>query len=781
MKRMLLVVTALLVLLPVAGVVAFRAWFNETEIKARLADTVRRSTGRELTVAGPVGLAWSLRPTLRLSDVRVANPPGFSRPDLLRVGSIEAQVALRPLLSRRVEVLGITVQQPDLLLERDAAGQPNWVMSHSPAAPAAGTAPSVPGSRTNVAIHAIRLSDGRVGWLDKGRLTEVAVPALTLSAAGPAEPAGVQGSLVVAGAQLAVSGTTGPLGTATTAPLDLRVQGSGIDLAVKGALAEGVEAAGTVADLSALSPLAGLALPPLRNVEASARLGAAGLSRFSLRAGPGELGALAPGMSLERLEVTAPAPDQPVSVVAEASSRGQPVSVTGSIGSLAALLGAGPVPVQAAVAAAGARLTGQGSVDWRGNGLDLVVSAQVPQLDTLGAAFGAALPPWRSVSLDARLATDPAGGLSTRALMVLMPQGEVSGNLTVGWSPRPFVRGSLASARLDMDVPVAGLPPPSAPGPAASPATPDPAVPGHPGPGSERVLSDAPLPFAALRRADADLHVTVAEAVWRGRSYQAVEGRVRLQDGRLQLDPLQAMAAGSQIAAQATLDASAEPPSVSLAVRAPALAAGALLGAPAGTTGMIDLDVALRGSGHSVRAIAATLDGYAGAAMVEGEVENQWLVSLLGDALRHANLPIDAGGRSKVRCFAVRADAARGQAVLRTLLLDATRLRLEGEGGANLAEETLDLRLRPLVRLGGTGVGVSVRIGGTFRAPQAVMDAGAGQPGRVGIVIGALTPPGDDGCAAALLSARNGRAGPAPAAAETKPLKPADVLRGLFR
>ena len=132
---------------------------------------------------------------------------------------------------------------------------------------------------------------------------------------------------------------------------------------------------------------------------------------------------------------------------------------------------------------------------------------------------------------------------------------------------------------------------------------------------------------------------------------------------------------------------------------------------------------------------------------------------------------------------------------------------MEGSGTLNLADETLALQMRPLVRLGGTGVAVPVRVGGTFRSPSARLDpsGAAGEAGRqaeaaggrvFGLVIGALGANGmiagtgaaaPTDCAAELAIARGGRAGALPAArpaaaeAAPKPLKPADLLRQFLR
>lgn len=657
-RRIGLIVAATIVLLPLGAAVGFVALLDAEALKIRVADAVRRSTGRDLVIAGAVGLTWSLIPTIVLHDVSLSNPPGMSRPVMARVTRIEARVALLSLLSRQVEVRGITLVEPDILLERDAAGRANWQFTPV-VAPSAGPVPALkPTTRMQVAVDAVRIRDGRVGWRTDTGVSELLAPTLTATAAGPNEPVALSGTLSVGGLSLDLTGVTGPLATIGGAswPLRVALQGSGIQASADGTL--------------------GLA----------------------------------------------------------------------------------------------------------GRELDFAVSARVPDLAALDALAGRALPPVRNMTLDARAsATDP-GGLALRGIRLASSQGDMSGDLALTQTPRPALRGTLVSQRLDLDALAArpaATPPVDAPPAAPAGRDPPPKAPGTVPP--VRVLPDKKLPFELLRRADADLHVSLNEVTWHGASYRAIAGRLSLQDGRLQVDPLQMQAPGGAMRATVLADAAAAVPTMAFGLQAPGIAAGPLLaafGAPGTMAGQLDADLQVRGSGDSVQAIAASLDGHLGLAMVDGELDNAWLAGLLGDAVR--GLPVELGGRSAVRCLALRFDAVDGQAAVRAMLLDATRLHLDGEGSVNLADETLDLRLRTLLRLGGTSVAVPVHLTGPWRTPRPqVAASGAGQGA---LVIGAA--PGPDACPAQLSVARDGRAGPMPAASTTqapRSMKPADLLRSLLR
>ncbi len=781
-RRIGLIAAAMAVLLPVAAVAVAAASFDADALKFRLADAVRRSTGRELAIAGPVGLTWSLVPTVALRDVSLSNPPGLSRPAMAHAARLDVRVALLPLLSRRVEVRGVTLVEPDILLERDAAGRPNWQFT-PPAAPAAAPgAVSRPAARMQVAVDAVRVLDGRIGWRTGTGVVELLAPTATAVAAGPGDPVALSGTLSLAGLDLNLTGTTGPLGAIGTAswPLRVALQGGGVQAGANGTLGPGSALAlrASMADLAVLEPALGRALPPLHDVQASARLLPDGLVDVRAQAGAADLSAWLPGVKLTRATLTAPAMAQPVAVAADALAGSAPVAVTAQADSLSALLTGGPVPAQASLAAAGATMEAWGDLAG-GRPLGLAVSARVPDLAALGALAGLTPPPLRDVEFDARVSSTEAGAIVLRGMRLASAQGDVSGDVVLGRTPRPSMRGTLASQKLDLGAWLAR--------PATAPADAPPPVPTPAGPPAASspspLLSDRPLPFYLLWRADADLRMTLNEVLWHGASYRAVTGRLLLQDGALRLDPLQAQASGGAVQATLLANAAAPVPIVELGLKAPGLALGPILagfGAPESMAGQADADVQLKGAGGSIRAIAASLDGHLGLAMVDGELDNAWMAGLLGSALR--GLPVEPSGQSAVRCLALRLDAAGGQATTRALLLDATRLHLDGEGGVSLADETLDLRLHTLVRLGSTWLAAPVHLAGPWRAPRPQVAAGG--PGRGGLVIGAT--PGPDACPAQLATARDGQAGPMPAASAApseapRSVKPADLLRSLLR
>ncbi len=675
----------------VAGVVVVVS-FDPDSLKPRIVAAVKQQTGRDLTLQGPIRIGLSLQPTLTVQGVSLANPPGFSRPQMATLERLDLKLALIPLLSSRVEINRLVLVKPDILLERDAQGRPNWVFTPtvSPAAPQSAASGPADRQRTLVSVADVRVENGTVTWRDDraGRSTVLGLTSFQASAASPDANLNLSASAVYNGTPFTLAGETGPLSRlqdpAATTPWPVRVKldAAGATMAVDGTIAQPLHGRGyamkltaTVPDLAALAPfLPGSRLPPLHDVSLAAQLTDTGaplpqISGVSLRVGKSDLTSVAAGLKLDTLDVKADRLDQPAHLAAHGSFGDAPATVAGSLGAPATLLpgtkAAGPMPLDLHIQALGSSLTVKGTVS-QGKDGRLSVQAEVVA---------------DKIDLD---------GLS--AALVKAP------------APTP----ATGSAGATSAVPAA---------PAAKPA------------GNGRVIPDTPIPFGLLRLADADVRLNVAQLMSGGVTYRTIATHLDLHGGKLRLDPVSADLPEGHVDAALAADASLAAPAVALKLQIPALALQPLLtamGKPAFITGNLQVQADLRGAGATPHAIAASLDGSLSLAMANGTVDNRALGSTLGSVLRDVNLldMVGRGGTSQVQCFVARFDVNRGLAVVRSLALASSLLTVDGEGSLNLGAETFDLRLRPQARVAGTGLVVPLRVGGTFRAPSTAPDPG---------------------------------------------------------
>lgn len=125
MKRILIIAGALLAIL-IAVVVALPFLIPTSVYKAQIETSATNALGREVELQGDPKL--SVFPTIsaRIDGVEVANPDGFSDPLMIEAGSLRASIKILPLLSSRVEVAQVTLEDATVRLERLADGRANW-------------------------------------------------------------------------------------------------------------------------------------------------------------------------------------------------------------------------------------------------------------------------------------------------------------------------------------------------------------------------------------------------------------------------------------------------------------------------------------------------------------------------------------------------------------------------------------------------------------------------------------------------------------------------------
>jgi AsmA protein len=362
-------------------------------------------------------------------------------------------------------------------------------------------------------------------------------------------------------------------------------------------------------------------------------------------------------------------------------------------------------------------------------------------------------------------------GVRLGELAIASSAGDMAGALEWRWAPRPTVSGRIASQRLDLNA----LRPPATPGPPA------PTGPVTPTPASGRLIPDTPLDLGALRLFDADLAFTLSEVMDRELTLRQLEGRLVNAAGRLRLEPFAATVPGGRLSLVLAADVTGAAPALQMRGGGQGLDPAALLGAfglPDLLTGRTDLDMNLRGEGTTWRAVAASATGHFGLAVIDGRLSG-------GPALALAQLPGFAAG-VPVNCLAVRGDAERGLVRFSAFYLDGAAGRLAGEGGMNLRDETLAVRMQGDLRLAGVRVRAPIPLGGTLAAPR--LELAALTEGAVGSLLGAPGASGGGGlmpdCGAALRIARGGREGPVPQAAPVPSgsSQPAinNLLRGLL-
>jgi hypothetical protein len=422
-RRPLLIGLAV-VMAAVASLLGLAGWLlDPASLKPRLIAEVQKATGRTLTISGRIGIKFSLVPTITLEDVALSNPPGFSRPEMVKIARVEMSLALAPLLRHRVEIEHVSLMRPDIRLETDRTGRANWLPS---ARETPGLATADSGGRGDgfaVSVKDVVLLDGRAGWLDaaSGRERVAAIPLLTLTAPYGAA-AQINGTVVTEGQRVAVSGQGGRLENLRTAsaaepwPVMVTMTSGSGTLTAKGQIARPLEGRGyslavdgTFADVPfvpGVPPIfLGVPVTSLHAVTAHAEVtdGASPLSSLDVTAGSADLGGYANGSRLEHMSLTARG-TAPIRIAARLSRPGFDADMTVEAGDLGWLArgATGPVLVDVAWTAASASGTIRGRIQEpsRPAGIALDLTANIPSLAQM---VSGAPPAVRSIEMSAHV------------------------------------------------------------------------------------------------------------------------------------------------------------------------------------------------------------------------------------------------------------------------------------------------------------------------------------------------------------------------------------------
>jgi AsmA protein len=229
MKKLFLIVLGLVVVVIGAALVIPFVVPTET-YKQQITAQVERMTGRQLTIAGP--LEFSILPSLSLTadNLQFANLPGAAEADMASLKELQVKLKLWPLLHGAVEVDRFILVQPEVHLEVDQQGRPNWQFgavapSAKPPAEAGGGggggggAPGVPISE--IKLGDIRVVDGTLTYSDASSGKSEKIEQINLSINLP----DLQSRLAANGS-LAYKGQTVKLDLGVEQPLHLIQGGS---------------------------------------------------------------------------------------------------------------------------------------------------------------------------------------------------------------------------------------------------------------------------------------------------------------------------------------------------------------------------------------------------------------------------------------------------------------------------------------------------------------------------------------------------------------------------
>lgn len=181
MKKLFKLLVAL-VILAVIAVIAIPFLIPLDTYKQEATAKLTEKLGREVRIDGDVSLSLVPNLAVTLEDVTIGNPAGFKTKEFIHIKSLDVEVALKPLFDKRIKIQKLVLDEPNIQLMVNAAGQPNWDIKLQDEAPmtlegpasitnplisdayAAGDASDFDVS--TISLSGIQISDGTLGYVD---------------------------------------------------------------------------------------------------------------------------------------------------------------------------------------------------------------------------------------------------------------------------------------------------------------------------------------------------------------------------------------------------------------------------------------------------------------------------------------------------------------------------------------------------------------------------------------------------------------------------------------
>lgn len=314
-------------------------------------------------------------------------------------------------------------------------------------------------------------------------------------------------------------------------------------------------------------------------------------------------------------------------------------------------------------------------------------------------------------------------------------ESDLSGTFVVDRGPSPqFMKANLTSNRLDLADLHGFIGAEKTPG--GKVAVPDP----------NRVLPTSPYNLEKLKAADADIHFRGKRVVTEKLPVDNMNARLIIKGGIARLAPLDFGVAGGKLISDITLDGRNPVIASRADMRIDSVQLGQLmpkLESAKNSIGEIDGRVRLTARGNSIAAMLGSANGDTVVAMGEGEFSDLML-RLSNLDLANTLLVLMRGDKTiRMRCGVAELAFENGVMRPRQFVIDTAHTTLYGEGSANFADETLDLKLvakakdASLMSLRGP-----IEVRGTFAKPSPMPDmTNLALRGAAAIALGVLMPP----------------------------------------
>ena len=735
MGKILKIIAGIFILLIVALVV-FIATFDINQYKDDVVKLVEEKTGRDFEIAGDFELGVSLIPKIKVEGVKLGNAAWGSAPEMISAKSFEAEIGLIPLLSGDLKISQLVLNNSVILLETNQQGKGNWefeevkpVKKEKKKEVKEGAAPPV------VNVNEVNIKNASLTYKDgvTGKVTNLEIDEFIVETAAFSQSMDVLLRAVYNEIPVSIDGSLGSLGNLTKnrdVPVDALVTIADATLKLNGKVEKPLDLKGLDLDLDLTTE----SLAPFEKIieKELPKIGPLHINgHVNEKDGFYHLTSVNVGMLQSKMIIDGMlSTDNP--------SRDFDLNIKFKTGSLSNFnaLAEKQLPDTGELVMAGqisekdgiynlksvnanmgkTRLTIDGKLTdlTKTEGSDLDIKFSTETMADLNSLLNAEYPALGPVTLIAKV-TDKEGVYHLNNMKFNADKTDLAGSFSIDLKgERPVVAANLNSNLVDLK-PFMG----EKQQVKAEKKT--------------RVFSPDPLPLEGLKSIDIDLDIKAKKITTADLDLDNVKLSLSLSDGKLSLKPLNAIVAGGSLVTNLKLNAS-NPKSAAMdtQVNIKNFQPSTLPDLKDKLTGgKTDIDINVKGTGNSIAALMAGLNGKFLLKMGQGTLKSDKGDKVTSDLFLSTFNAIysdtDTSSTTEINCGVVNLDIKDGIATAdKTIAFDTKKMNIVGSGIINLKTEELDIGIDPQAK---EEVGISVgqlaelvRIGGTIAEPKAVPD-----------------------------------------------------------
>jgi AsmA protein len=186
MKRLLLILLAIIILVPLVIVSWLTLFFDANDYREQMADGFKKATGREISIAGDLSTSFFPWIGIETGALEVANAPGFGDEPLAAIKSSKIHLKLKPLFSGEVEMDTVVLDGVKANLVTLANGKTNWEFEDGK--DAGDTSADKPSESPDdagkalaaLAIGGVQMKNASITWDDRKGATKLVMGNLNL-------------------------------------------------------------------------------------------------------------------------------------------------------------------------------------------------------------------------------------------------------------------------------------------------------------------------------------------------------------------------------------------------------------------------------------------------------------------------------------------------------------------------------------------------------------------------------------------------------------------------